>query len=88
MEDPSTRKILKGGKTQINFQLGYMQKFRSLWLPSREEIKDGGHQPQTCKLSPSALFACASNYVSAELSQSLGGGNTHQNCRPLLRDAH
>ena len=65
-----------------------MQKFRSPWLPSREEIKDGGHQQQACKLGPSALFACASNYVSAELSQSSGGGNTHRNCRPLLRDTH
>ena len=40
-----------------------MQKLRSLWLPSIEEIKDGGHQQQTRKLGPSALFAYASNYV-------------------------
>ena len=53
---------------QLFFQLDYMQKRRSLWLPSREEIKDGGHQQQTRKLGCSAIFACASNYVWLHLS--------------------
>ena len=32
-EDPSTRKILDGGR--ITFRLVFMQKFRSVWCPSR-----------------------------------------------------
>ena len=38
-EDPSTRKILVGGATLYWVN---MQKFRSVWLPSRERIKDSG----------------------------------------------
>ena len=33
----------------------YMQKFWSVWLPSREGSKGGGRQSQKCNLGPSAL---------------------------------
>ena len=40
-EVPNTMKILEGGTT---FRQVCMHKFRSVWLPNREGIKDGGRQ--------------------------------------------
>ena len=33
--------------------VGYIQKFRSVWCPSKKGIKDGGRQKQKCDLGPS-----------------------------------
>ena len=44
-------KILDDGTT---FRWVYMQKFRSVWCPSREEeIKDDGRQKQNCNIGHS-----------------------------------
>ena len=53
-EDPSTRKILKGGKT---FRLLYMQKFRPKWLPSGEGKKiTFGLEQLNARLRPCLFF--------------------------------
>ena len=63
----STMKTLDDGTT---FRWVYMQKFGSMWCPSRvEEIRDDGRQKQNCNLGPSALFTGVNNCISAELSQ-------------------
>ena len=71
-EDPSKRRVLESGTT---FRSLYMEKFRSVWLKSRQGIKDGGH---------SALFSGVNYYLSAELSQLSALGNAKRNDRPLL----
>ena len=58
--------------------LVYAQKFRSVWYPRREGIKDGGN------LGPSILFTDVSNYLSAELSRLSACGNAKRFVRPLL----
>jgi len=59
-EDPSHSKILEGGAT---FRWVYMQKFRAMWCPSKEGIKDGGRQKQKCDLGPSALLTGVNIYL-------------------------
>ena len=44
----------EGPRRRNNFCWSYMLKFQSVWVPSREGIKNG--RQQTCNLGPSAHF--------------------------------
>ena len=80
-EDPSKRRVLESGTT---FRSLYMEKFRSVWLKSRQGIKYGGQKYRKCNLGHSALFTGVNYYLSAELSQLSALGNAKRNDRPLL----
>lgn len=80
-EDPSTRRVLESGTT---FRSLFIEKFRSVWLKSRQGIKDGGQKYRKCNLGHSALFTGVNNYLSSELSQLSALGNAKRNDRPLL----
>ena len=58
-EDLSDRKILEGG---TNFRWAYKQKFWSVWLPSREGVKDNKNVIWDLSLS---LLECVNNHLSA-----------------------